>query len=312
MKRFIIFFMAVSAGIIFCQNNEPDIKERLKNHATKLTIEFHPRNTIENLNKTADYIKEEFKNSGGRVDEQKYDYKNNTYRNIIVHFGTANSKRIVVAAHYDSHKDSPGADDNASGVAALIEIARLLGKSKFTNLSIELAALATEEVPFFRREEGMGSIVHAKSLKRNNTEVELVIILDQLGYFSNEEDSQKFIFPGQKEKVGSTKGNFIALIGGIESVGKKLERLEKLMKESTNLPIYSQTIPKEQFDNNIPCDVTSYTNLGYPALIITDTAPYRGKHRHTAEDNIQVINFSAIKAAVISLTSAIVNIQGEL
>src|SRR5579864_622789 len=135
---------------------------KLKEHVEFLADGKHFRNyqRLEDLNRAADYIHKQFDSSGGRVSEQKYKIDDQEFRNVIVQFGPDTGQKVIVGAHYDSFADTPGADDNASGIAGLIELARLMGKAKPTT-QIEFVAYTLEEPPYFRREE-MGSKVHAE------------------------------------------------------------------------------------------------------------------------------------------------------
>src|SRR5207237_7424647 len=136
------------------------------------------------------YLRQEFTASGGRVSEQEFKVDGQGYRNVIVEFGPATPERIVVGAHYDTFDALPGADDNASGVACLIELARLLAQADLP-LRVELVAYALEEPPYFGT-ASMGSAVHAQSLKKEGAPVRAMLSLEMVGYFSDEPGSQHY------------------------------------------------------------------------------------------------------------------------
>jgi len=141
---------------------------RLEAHVRMLTETFIPRNEAhpENLDRAAEYIRRAFERAGGRSSQQPYQVNGQTYRNVIAIFGADTRERIVIGAHYDSvAADVPGADDNASGVAGLIELARMLSDPP-PPMRVELVAYTLEEGQHFRTER-MGSAVHAASLKAN-------------------------------------------------------------------------------------------------------------------------------------------------
>ena len=166
---------------------------RLERHVRMLSEAFVPRDWTHpvNLDLVAAYIKKEFEVAGGAVSEQPYSMEGKIYRNVVATFGPRTSERIVVGAHYDAFGPYPAADDNASGVAGLIEIAYLLGKSTLP-IRVELVAFTLEEpkaagaLGLFRSRYG-GSAVHAKSLKEQGAKVRLMIALEMLGYFCDKE-----------------------------------------------------------------------------------------------------------------------------
>jgi Zn-dependent M28 family amino/carboxypeptidase len=165
---------------------------RLEAHVRKLAVDLSPRDVghLENLDRAAAYIADELKQAGGAVSEQGYRVENRSYRNVIAHFGPDTPERIVVGAHYDAFSALPGADDNASGGAGLIELARLLGAQP-PSMRVDLIAFSTEEPPYFGT-TGMGSSVHAQSLRKENVSVRAMLSLEMIGYFSDERGSQHF------------------------------------------------------------------------------------------------------------------------
>ncbi|MGB0744635.1 MAG: M28 family peptidase, partial [Opitutales bacterium] len=124
-------------------------EERLREVVKKLSVEFHPRNyrNTGNLEKTLAYLSEHFREAGGRVELQKFEVSGRTYQNVRCFFGDRSKPRLVIGAHYDSHNETPGADDNASGVAGLVELAYHLGATELSKC-IELVAYPLEEPPF--------------------------------------------------------------------------------------------------------------------------------------------------------------------
>lgn len=280
--------------------------ERLRVHVQTLSETFFPRNApnIENLNKVASYIKEEFKKANGNVLEQPYKiddkmYKNivdKTYKNIIAEFGPESDERIIIGAHYDAAGELPGADDNASGVAAIIELAYLLGKAKLP-MKVELVAFTLEEPPFFDT-EFMGSAIHAKSLKEKDIKVRLMISVEMVGYFSDLPNSQEFPL-SLLNLIYPTTGNFIILVGNLEN-GLTLRKVKKAMQKVTSLPVYSinapRSIPGIDFSDHL-----NYWNLGYNALMVSDTAFYRNKNYHTKRDTAEKLDYRRMAMVVDGL-----------
>lgn len=251
--------------------------ETLKQHVKVLSVDFFPRNyqNLENLNKSADYIKKELAQYSSDVSEQTFVVNGKTYRNVVAKFGANTEELIVIGAHYDSHGNTYGADDNASGVAGLLELARLL-KDQTPNQSVELVAYSLEEPPCFAT-ENMGSAFHARELKAESIPVKLMLSLEMIGYFNDEPNSQNYPAP-LMEYLYSDKGNFISVIGNVS--GRKIaKKVTNLMNQASNLPVYRLSAPS--FIQGIDySDHRNYWAEGYPALMITNTSFYRNDHYH--------------------------------
>jgi hypothetical protein len=191
---------------------ESDLGARLKEHVTQLTDIRPPRNheNPESLQRVASYIQDKFEAAGLAVREQPFQVGSQTFTNVTGLLGSETSDRVVIGAHYDVSGPHPGADDNASGVAVLIELADQL-KGEKVERAIELVAYCLEEPPFFGSAD-MGSAHHARDLQKRGVSVRAMISLEMVGYFSDEEGRQKFPMPEMRERYPS-KGNFIAVIG---------------------------------------------------------------------------------------------------
>jgi Zn-dependent M28 family amino/carboxypeptidase len=281
---------------------------RLEAHVRLLSETFAPRDYShpENLDRVAAYLRKEFERANAAaVSEQPFESRGQTYRNVIASFGPRTSELIVVGAHYDTAGALPGADDNASGVAGLIELAYLLGRTP-PAARVELVAFALEEPPYFRSPL-MGSAVHAASLKSQGFAVRAMLSLEMIGYFSDQPDSQQYPVSVLKAFY-PTRGNFIAVVGKIDQ-GRVVRRVKRAMMEASPLPVYSinapRSIPGVDFSDHL-----NYWNEGYDALMITDTAFYRNPHYHTSADTPDMLDYSrmamvvqGVYAAVLSLTN---------
>lgn len=278
---------------------------RLEAHVRKLSIELGPRDArhIENLDKVAAYIKNEFSQTGAFVSEQVYRVQGRSYRNVIAHFGPETEERIIVGAHYDAAGPFPGADDNASGVAGLIELARLLNQQQ-PPLRVELVAFSLEEPPYYRT-TGMGSLVHAKSLREQNVRVRVMFSLEMIGYFSDAPNSQ--LFPvGLLSSFYPSKGNFISVVGRL-SEGLLVRRTKAVMRKATPLPVYSMNAPR--FIPGVDfSDQRNYWYLGYDAVMITDTAFYRNRNYHTAEDTAEKLDYKRMAMVVEGVYAAVMDL----
>lgn len=279
---------------------------RLEAHVRKLSLELSPRdiNHLENLDRAGAYIAEELKQAGGVVSEQGYRVENRSYRNVIARFGPDTPERIVVGAHYDAFSALPGADDNASGVAGLIELARLLGAQP-PSLRIDLVAFSTEEPPYFGT-TGMGSSVHALSLQKENVRVRAMLSLEMIGYFSDERGSQHFP-AGLLSVFYPSTGNFIGVVGRI-SDGLLARRVKSAMSGAAPLPVYSisapSVIPGVDFSDQL-----NYWRAGYSAVMITDTAFYRNLNYHTAHDTPEKLDYKRMAMVVEGVYAAVTELS---
>jgi peptidase M28-like protein len=277
---------------------------RLETHVRALSESFVPRDDAhpENLDRCAAYIRQEFESAHARVSEQPFSTGIKTYRNVIAHFGPETKEVIVVGAHYDTAGPLPGADDNASGVAGLLELARLLGNAQLP-VRVELVAYTLEEPPFFRSDQ-MGSAVHAKALKQNGAVVRVMFSLEMIGYFSDAPDSQQFPIPALSFLYPS-EGNFISVIGEM-GAGTLVRRIKRSMAEATPLPVYSinapRFIPGMDFSDHL-----NYWQEGFPAVMITDTAFYRNANYHTIADTPEKLDYRRMSHVVEGVYAAVIN-----
>jgi len=274
---------------------------RLETHVRMLAETFFPRNEThpENLDRAADYIGQEFKQAAGRVSEQPYQAWGKTYRNVMALFGPEAKERIVIGAHYDTAGEQPGADDNASGVAGLIELAYLFGHTP-PPMCVELVAFTLEEPPSFR-ENHMGSAVHAASLKQQGIQVRAMFSLEMIGYFSDAPGSQAFPNPVLKLVYPST-GNFIAVVSKLDH-GSLVRRVKSAMRGATSLPVYSINAPR-QLPGIDFSDHLNYWNAGYDAVMITDTSFYRNARYHTRQDKPETLDYQRMAMVVQGVYAA--------
>ena len=248
---------------------------------------------VENLDRAAEYIRGEFAKSGGRVSDQTFGTRERSYRNIVVRFGPESGERVVVGAHYDAFSQFPGADDNASGVAALIELAFLLGRQPPAT-TVELVAFTLEEPPFFRSNE-MGSAIHALELDAQHVSLRAMVCLEMVGYFSDDPDSQHYPAPGMG-LLYPKRGNFIAVVGNTANVGLT-RRVKTAMLEAGDLPIYSINAPALLAGIDFS-DHLNYWEHGFPAVMVSDTAFYRNPGYHRALDTPEKLDYVRLSKVV--------------
>lgn len=293
----------VMSGGAAGDDNPPVDAARLEAHVRMLSETLGPRDEghPENLDRVAAYLRKEFEGAKAvAVSEQPFQSRGRTYRNVIASFGPRTKELIVVGAHYDTAGPLPGADDNASGVAGLIELAHLLGRTA-PAMRVDLVAFTLEEPPYFRSQL-MGSAVHASSLKARGEVVRAMISLEMIGYFSDQADSQHYPVSLLKAFYPSS-GNFITVVGKLGQ-GLALRRVKKAMINATPLPVYSinapRAIPGVDFSDHL-----NYWNEGYDAFMITDTAFYRNPNYHTFEDTPDTLDYKRMAMVVRGVYAAV-------
>ena len=252
---------------------------------------LHP----EALERSALYIAGQFRQAGWESSSQPFTVDGRTYRNIVARSGEPDRERIVIGAHYDVCGPQPGADDNASGVAGLLELARLVNEQKpLLRHSLELVAYCLEEPPFFKT-ENMGSFIHARSLRLENVTVKLMICLEMIGYFSEQPGSQALPFALLKPFYPS-RGNFIAVVGRLPD-WRLVRRVKKMMAAGSRIDVRSINAPA-QLPGIDFSDHLNYWRYDFPALMITDTAFFRNPHYHEKSDTPQTLDFAKMAEVV--------------
>lgn len=267
-------------------------------HLSRIISTDKPRNfkNINALNNVAGYIKTVFENYADSTHNQEFKVGNSTFKNVIASFGTEHENRIVVGAHYDVCGEQDGADDNASGVVGLLELARLL-KGVELNKRIDLVAYSLEEPPFFRS-ENMGSYVHAKWLHENNIPVEGMICLEMIGYFDETKGSQHYPVGALKLIYGS-RGDFITVVRKLNS-GSFARKFKRKMKRKKAIDVKSfqgpESLPGIDFSDHL-----NYWHFGYSAVMITNTAFYRNKNYHNGTDELKTLDIPKMTAVIQSV-----------
>src|SRR5687767_14129619 len=243
----------------------PSLEKRLRAHVVELARA--ERNT--DLERPARYIEQCFAAHGLAPASHEFVSAGRPVRNVEVNPAQAS---VVVGAHYDTVPGSPGADDNASAVAALIELAGMLGKD---NLPIRFAAFANEELPYFMGPD-MGSWVSAKRSRERGEKLRGMISLEMLGYYSDRPGSQRY--PAPLGLFYPDRGNFIAFVGDLGARGLVRQSLS-LFRKHAQFP--SEGVAAPGFVPGVSwSDHWSFRRHGYAAIMVTDTAFYRYPHYH--------------------------------
>jgi Zn-dependent M28 family amino/carboxypeptidase len=271
----------------------PDVRERLEASVQTLAGTIGPRSYRDeaNLSAAADFITRSFEAAGYTVAFQPYEVNGRTYRNIIVERrGTQEPDRIlIVGAHYDTVEGTPGADDNASGVAVLLELSRLHAETRFRK-TVRFVAFTLEEPPFFRSRQ-MGSRVYARSLKARGERIEGMLCLEMVGYYSQAKGSQSFPLFWLRWRYPTT-GNFITVVGNSASAPLQA-RVRDALKAHAALPVETFTGPWWIPGVDLS-DHSSFWKEGYPAVMLTDTAFYRNPHYHRSTDRWETLDYQSM------------------
>jgi len=267
-------------------------------HARRDALEAHVRFITASRTGVPEYIATAFRLAGATVTEQPFVVRKETYRNVIATFGPDDGKTplIVVGAHYDAFDDLPAADDNASGTAGLIELARLLAAAKLER-PVMLVAYATEEPPYFAS-ENMGSFVHAASVEKRG--VDAMICLEMIGYFGHEQYWHSWVL----SLLYGTRGDFISVAGGWND--RALTRLVK--RSMRDVRAVSFTAPHDLIDAS---DHRNYWSRGWRAVMVTDTAYERNLNYHTIHDTADTLDYRHMAAVVDGVYSAVVRLASK-
>ena len=277
--------------------NKEAVTQNLYEHVEYLSVEIGDRHLWkeDSLNKAADYIQAVLQQSGYSVGLQTYSCYGKRVSNLIVEKEGEKECAVVVGAHYDTVPGTPGADDNASAVAGLLELARLHKESPSKRRLI-FVAFVNEEPPCFGS-HNMGSRVYAKHLKDRKTPVDVMIALEMIGYF-RKEPIQKYPLPLMRFFYPKT-ADFIGVVGNFHSA-KYVSCLRREMKRHSSIDVRSLTGP-ESFAGISLSDNSSFWHYGYRAVMVTDTSYYRNRHYHQETDTIDTLNFDAMSEVVRGL-----------
>ncbi|MEO1012165.1 MAG: M28 family peptidase [Bacteroidota bacterium] len=281
-------------------------QERIKKNLYHIVQTPKSRNyqNVETLDTVSVFIRTQLKEVCGSTAYQEYKVNGVTYKNVIGSIGPKKGERIIIGAHYDVAGDQPGADDNASGVVGILELARLLATEEL-KYRIDFIAYTLEEPPFFRTEH-MGSYIHAKFLKDRGVAVKGMICLESIGYYSNAPNSQNYPFPQMKALYGD-KGDFIAVVQNKKAGDFSMKMADFMVAYrgiKTQIVQGSSSVPGVDFSDHL-----NYWKFGYDAIMITNTAVYRNPNYHTAKDTPETLDFNKIARVIEQLYQAIRRIE---
>ena len=284
-------------------DEEIRFQDAIQEDVERLAGKIGERNVYQyaNLCAAADFIRKSFEQAGFEPKQQSYEASGKTCVNIEVEiFGDEKADEIVIiGAHYDSVFGSPGANDNASGVAAVFALARAFN-GKNIERTIRFVAFVNEEPPHFMSAK-IGSLVYAKRSRERREKIFAMFSLETIGFYSEEPGSQRYPFP-----VGffyPSTGNFIAFVSNLSSRWL-VETVVKSFRRQVQFPAEGGAWP-----GIVPgiawSDQWAFWRTGYPAIMVTDTAPFRYPYYHTAQDTADKIDYDKLSRVVVGLKRVI-------
>lgn len=282
---------------------EQALKTELREAVTMLAGTIGERHLYkpQPLERAADWITAELEAAGYAVARQPYTTRGQTLENLeaVLPGAALPNEVVVVGAHYDTVFHAPGANDNGSGVAALLALARAF-KAKKPDRTLRFVAFANEELGF--QTEAMGSLVYARRCREQQEAIVGMLSLETMGYYTDAPDSQSFPANFLKWIYPST-GNYVAFVGDTASRSLVARCIESF-RTHTPFPAEGTALP-----DAIPgvgwSDQWAFWQQGYPALMVTDTAPFRYTHYHTPEDRPEQLNYDAFARVVGGLEAVL-------
>ena len=294
--------------------DEIALREELHADVQKLAGEIGERNMwhYPQLNAAADFIENSFSRAGLRPRRDTYEIRGQACHNIETEIAGASPEIILIGAHYDSVFGSPGANDNGSGVAAMLALARRFAnrqpERRLTQTpykTLRFVAFVNEEPPYFLSGE-MGSLVYARRCKERGEKISAMISLETIGYFSDAPNSQ--VYPSRALGAFYPKvGNFIGFVSNVHS-RTLLRRAIALFREQAKIPSEGAALP--WFIPGVSwSDQWSFWKNGYPGIMVTDTAPFRYPYYHSADDTPDKLDYDRFALVVSGMEKVIENLD---
>jgi hypothetical protein len=287
---------------------QEDVRDALERHVRKLSEEVGPRNIWHpgQMEATVDYIAATFADLDFEPERQDYEAQGATVCNIACELpGAADAGEIlIIGAHYDTVSWCPGANDNASGVAALLELARLM-PGRRPAAPVRFVAFANEEPPFFQT-DAMGSRIYARSCRERGDRIAGMIALETIGCYSDEPGSQHYPFPFGL--LYPDRGNFIGFVGNTRSRSLVRQAVGSFRRQAS-FPSEGAALPGALTGVGWS-DHWAFWKEGYPALMVTDTAPFRYAEYHTPTDTWEKLDYERMARVVTGLADVIAEMSG--
>jgi Zn-dependent M28 family amino/carboxypeptidase len=286
---------------------QSELKGRLSAEVKYLSETIGERNVWRagSLQAAVNHLRSNLQQAGYAVTERAYRVQGQEVTNLEVCIGGSSGETVVVGAHYDTVAGTVGADDNATGVAAVVELARMLRDSK-PRQNLRFVIFVNEEPPFFQTNE-MGSLVYARQLRSENVKVSAMISLEMLGFYSDVPGSQKY--PALLSLFYPSRGDFIGFVGNPESRAL-VRRSIRIFRESTSFPSEGIAAPAK-WPGIGWSDQWSYWQEGYPAIMITDTALFRYHFYHTPLDTADRLDFGRMARVVEGVQRVVESLSAD-
>jgi len=268
-----------------------------------------PRNSVNEetytrLRQCEEWIRQRWQSQGYSVKTQTYLFEGREYSNLEIQLQgrVLPSEVIIISAQYDTLPDSPGANNNGSGVAVLFALSELL-KNYAPDRTLRLVNFVNEEDPFFGTEM-MGSYQYAKISRQRREDIRVMLSLDALGIYTDKPGSQRLPFPFSMAYPKC--GNFLAFIGDFGSRKFMVEATTGFRKGSS-FPIEAGVVPK-WVEGAGWSDHLSFWKVGYPGIMVTDTGGFRSAYHTTKEDTMEKLDFEAMSRIVLGMYGSIVEL----
>jgi hypothetical protein len=282
--------------------DEIALREELRADVQKLAGEIGERNMwhYPQLNAAADFIENSFSRAGLHPRRDSYELRGQACHNIEAEISGTRREIVLIGAHYDSVFSSPGANDNGSGVASMLALARRFAGRK-TDRTLRFVAFVNEEPPYFLSGE-MGSLVYARRCKERGDKISAMISLETIGYFSDAPNSQ--VYPSRALGAFYPKvGNFIGFVSNVHS-RTLLRRVIALFREHAKIPSEGAALP--WFIPGVSwSDQWSFWRNGYLGIMVTDTAPFRYPYYHSANDTPDKLDYDRFTLVVSGMQKVI-------
>ncbi|MCG3128298.1 MAG: hypothetical protein CHACPFDD_03180 [Phycisphaerae bacterium] len=291
------------------------LQDRLYSHVDRLAGLIGPRHLgrPDAIAATLKLIEREFAALGDYVAHESYavDGKTSATNVIVERTGTTQPEQIVIlGAHYDTVPETPGADDNASAVAVLIEVARLL-QSIAHRRTIRFVAFACEEPPHFYTQT-MGSDVHARGCRQRGERVVGMLCLEMVGYYSREPHSQRRPpgIPRLFSWLVPSRGDFLAAVGNLRS-WRLCWRFRRGFRRAARFPLFSIVLPEAVREIRLS-DNGSFWDYGYPALMLTDTSFLRNPNYHLPTDTPATLDYESMARVARGVAGGLSAVAGAV
>ncbi|MAG37657.1 MAG: aminopeptidase [Dehalococcoidia bacterium] len=285
------------------------VQAGLDAHVSALASEIGERNlhNLANLRAAERYIAEMFRRAGYDPAVQEFPVWGETARNIEVEIAGTEvpDEIVVVGGHYDSVAGSPGANDNASGTAAVLELARLFAGHRPVR-TVRFVAFVNEEPPFFRQPDAMGSRVYARGCRESREQIVAMLSLETIGCYTDAPGSQRYPFPFSLFYPDT--GNFIGFVGNLAS-RRLVRRCVATFRQHADLPSEGAALPGWIVGVDWS-DHWLFWQEGYPALMVTDTALFRYSHYHQPSDTADKLDYERTARVVTGLAHLIADLAG--